>query len=87
MVTVLWFLSRAAVPGTSHLLRLEVMPSTSDTNPLLHIEFRIPFDRIRAEHVEPAAGELLREARARLDALAAPTASAPSTTRCTRWTS
>ena len=48
------------------------MPSTSDTNPLLHVEFRIPFDRIRAEHVEPAATELLREARARLAALAAP---------------
>jgi len=50
------------------------MPSTSDTNPLLHVEFRIPFDRIRAEHVEPAASELLREARTGLAALAAPVA-------------
>jgi oligopeptidase A len=50
------------------------MPSTSDTNPLLHVEFRIPFDRIRAEHVEPAASELLREARSGLAALAAPVA-------------
>ena len=48
------------------------MQSTGDTNPLLHVEFRIPFDRIRAEHVQPAATELLREARARLAALAAP---------------
>src|SRR5205814_3635244 len=30
----------------------------------------IPFDRIRAEHVQPAAAELLREARERLAALA-----------------
>jgi oligopeptidase A len=42
-----------------------------DSNPLLTSRFRIPFDRIRAEHVEPAIGELLREARARLEALAA----------------
>jgi len=48
----------------------------SDTanNPLLQLSFRIPFDRIRAEHVQPAIGELLREARARIDALAADTA-------------
>jgi oligopeptidase A len=42
-----------------------------DSNPLLTPRFRIPFDRIRAEHVEPAIGELLREARSRLEALAA----------------
>lgn len=47
------------------------MQSTSDTNPLLHVEFRVPFDRIRAEHVQPAAIELLRQARTRLAALAA----------------
>ena len=41
----------------------------SDKNPLLNFEFRIPFDQIRAEHVEPAADQLLREARARLEAL------------------
>jgi oligopeptidase A len=52
------------------------MSSTSDTNPLLHIQFRIPFDRIRAEHVEPAATELLRQARTGLAALAAPVADA-----------
>jgi oligopeptidase A len=47
------------------------VPNPSQPNPLLALEFRIPFDRIRAEHVEPAAAELLREARARLDAIAA----------------
>jgi oligopeptidase A len=42
-----------------------------NSNPLLTPRFRIPFDRIRAEQVEPAIGELLRDARARLEALAA----------------
>ena len=46
------------------------MQPTSDTNPLLDVEFRIPFDRIRAEHVQPAASELLRAAHTRLAALA-----------------
>jgi oligopeptidase A len=40
-------------------------------NPLLEVRFEIPFDRIRAEHVEPAAQELLRSSQQRLDALAA----------------
>ena len=44
---------------------------STDQNPLLTPRFRIPFDRIRAEHVEPAATELLRDARARLEAIAA----------------
>src|SRR5438067_792886 len=48
------------------------MDQTSETNPLLTVQFRIPFDRIRAEHVQPAAIELLAGARARLAALAAP---------------
>ena len=39
-------------------------------NPLLQMQFRVPFDDIRAEHVEPAVGELLRDARARVEALA-----------------
>jgi oligopeptidase A len=47
------------------------MQSTSE-NPLLQVEFRIPFDRIRAEHVHPATTEWLRQARTRLAALAAP---------------
>src|ERR1022692_2949977 len=69
MVTVRPAGGGATVAGL--LLRLKVMPRTDDTNPLLEVEFRIPFDRIRAEHVQPAATELLREARARLAALAA----------------
>jgi oligopeptidase A len=40
-------------------------------NPLLSIEFRVPFHRFRAEAVEPAIDELLREARARLALIAA----------------
>src|SRR5690242_17342154 len=47
------------------------MSSPTASNPLLSMQFRIPFDRIRAEHVEPAVAELLRDARLRLDALAA----------------
>ena len=35
------------------------------------MQFRIPFDRIRAGHVEPAVAELLAQARARLNAIAA----------------
>src|ERR1035441_4301514 len=46
------------------------MSSPEPANPLLTIEFRIPFDRISATDVEPAAAELLSQARARLDALA-----------------
>jgi oligopeptidase A len=43
----------------------------SEMNPLLIPRFRIPFDRIRAEDVEPAATQLLGEARTRLEAVAA----------------
>jgi oligopeptidase A len=46
-------------------------------NPLLSPEFRVPFDRIRAEHVAPATEELLRQARQRLEEVAA--AGAPRT--------
>jgi oligopeptidase A len=44
---------------------------SADTNPLLEIRFRIPFDRIRAAQVEPAAASLLGDARAGLEAIAA----------------
>ena len=47
------------------------MSSTAEPNPLLAVEFRIPFDRIRAADVEPAVGLLLRDARRRLEAIAA----------------
>jgi len=43
----------------------------ADTNPLLDIRFRIPFDQIRAEAVEPATASLLADARTRLEAIAA----------------
>ncbi len=72
MVTVLWFLSRCPRTAFEAPVTLKVMPSTSAANPLLQVEFRIPFDQIRAEHVQPATTELIRESRARLAALAAP---------------
>ena len=45
------------------------MTDSNGANPLLHIQFQIPFDRIRAEHVEPAISELLSGARERLERL------------------
>ncbi len=45
--------------------------SSNATNPLLTIQFRVPFDRIRAADVEPAISALLQDARERLEALAA----------------
>ena len=44
--------------------------SSIATNPLLAIQFRVPFDRIQAADVEPAIATLLRDARERLEALA-----------------
>ena len=41
----------------------------TDINPLLEERFRIPFDQIRTEQVEPAIGELLGRAKCELDAL------------------
>src|SRR5215472_14119957 len=43
------------------------MRPVNGSNPLLQIEFQIPFDEIRPEHVEPAVTDLLRDARQRLD--------------------
>ena len=40
------------------------------TNPLVEIQFDVPFDTIRAEHVEPAIDRLLAEAEVALAALA-----------------
>ena len=48
------------------------MAPSADSNPLLDIRFRIPFDQIRAEHVEPAIHELLRDGQAKREALSAP---------------
>lgn len=39
------------------------------SNPLTEIQFDIPFDKIRADHVEPAIDQLLAEARSSLEAL------------------
>ncbi len=50
------------------------MDAPDTANPLLEIQFQIPFDRIKAEHVEPAILEILRGARASQEALAAPEA-------------
>jgi len=41
----------------------------SEPNPLLGEQFLIPFDQIRAEHVEPAIAELLGRAKRQLDEL------------------
>ncbi len=46
------------------------MSVNNEPNPLLEINFRIPFDRIRAEHVEPAITHLLADAQSRLAAIA-----------------
>jgi oligopeptidase A len=45
------------------------MTSSTIANPLLQIQFQIPFDQIRAENVEPAITELLTDTRAQLDQL------------------
>jgi oligopeptidase A len=41
------------------------------SNPLVKINFRIPFDEIKAEHVEPAIDELLADAQNSLDQIVA----------------
>lgn len=38
-------------------------------NPLLRVQFRVPFDQIRPEHVEPAIAELLADARTDIQAI------------------
>jgi oligopeptidase A len=47
------------------------MATKESPNPLLDFAFEIPFDRIRAEHVEPAVTALLAEAKQRIDEIAA----------------
>jgi oligopeptidase A len=44
-----------------------------DPNPLLEIQFPVPFDQIKAHHVEPAVKELLARARERQQALGSAT--------------
>ncbi|MCZ7677321.1 MAG: hypothetical protein M5U28_00485 [Sandaracinaceae bacterium] len=43
--------------------------SDANENPLLGLGYQIPFDRIRAEHVEPAVDALIARARERLTAI------------------
>ena len=50
------------------------MTSSTLSNPLLQIQFQIPFDQIRAENVEPAIAQLLADTRAELDRLISETA-------------
>ena len=38
-------------------------------NPLLSVTFHIPFDRVRAEHVEPGIRELIGQSQSRIDAI------------------
>ena len=45
--------------------------SSHEANPLSRIQFLIPFDQIRAEHVQPAVAELLADAKEQLDRLTA----------------
>ena len=40
-------------------------------NPLLSVTFHIPFDQVRAEHVEPGIRELLKQSQAHIDAIVA----------------
>ncbi|MCC7496539.1 MAG: M3 family metallopeptidase [Bryobacterales bacterium] len=49
------------------------MDQHQNRNPLLEMEFAIPFDQIHAAHVEPAVRQLLAGARAAIGALAAST--------------
>src|SRR5689334_1854989 len=46
------------------------MSPNRESNPLLEIQFRVPFDRIQAAHIEPAVEALLRDAREKLESLA-----------------
>jgi oligopeptidase A len=46
------------------------MASVSGLNPLLSIQYLIPFDQVKAEHVEGAVETLLADARVRLESIA-----------------
>jgi oligopeptidase A len=45
------------------------MTTIAAANPLLQLQFQIPFDQIRADNVEPAIEELLQDARGQLNLL------------------
>ncbi len=46
----------------------------TDNNPLLSIAFFVPFDKVRAEHVEPGVAKLLAEATQRIESIVADSA-------------
>ncbi|MCZ6915244.1 MAG: M3 family metallopeptidase [Gemmatimonadetes bacterium] len=48
-------------------------PRSDSDNPLLTRTFAVPFDRIKAEHVEPGIDALLADAQDRIDAIAGDT--------------
>jgi oligopeptidase A len=50
---------------------LRAVHPTPEGNPLLRIPLRVPFDRVRPEHVEPAIAALLAEARAAVERIVA----------------
>src|SRR5262245_1194978 len=45
------------------------MSSNPPGNPLLDLSFQLPFDRIRASHVEPAISALIADARKELESI------------------
>ena len=47
------------------------MAAENSTNSLLEIQFKIPFDQVKAEHIEPAVDRFIAEAQKGIDALAA----------------
>ncbi|MGW8267682.1 MAG: M3 family metallopeptidase, partial [Longimicrobiales bacterium] len=57
-------------PGSGRVSGDLPLASSPDANPLLERAFRIPFHRIRAEHVEPGTRAALARAQARVDAMA-----------------
>src|SRR5262249_54524211 len=67
---------------TSCVSRVPLLTSDEDMpepNPLLEIQFPVPFDKIKASHVEPAIQELLTRARERLEALGSASNNRPLT--------
>ena len=44
---------------------------TNETNPLLQVDFRVPFDRVKSEHVQPAVDALLAAAESAIGSIAA----------------
>ena len=69
MVTIVGESATHRILAVASAVTLSLM--SVDNNPLLEPRFRIPFDRIQAAQVEPAAAELLKRARGGLEEVAA----------------